>query len=434
MAGRTIRRARWHDPCIDARMIGTGEDLDYYQMMAGAGTNQRLVPFFQPIVSIADGSIYGYEVLGRFQDESGHYSSMGPYFADPTVPGHEKLIRSRKVRELAFLHSRDVGYQGRLFINVKPSWLVQVFKAGSEIPTLRLLRELGLNPENIVIEITEDEFEGDLTVLDAVISRYREAGCKIAIDDFTFHNFDRLIHLRPDIVKIDIRLVKKSVEKREYQKLITSISDFAQEIGISVLFEGVEFEEELVNSIDAGGIFIQGFYFSQPEPELQAPDRFAGRVKSVLDSVIKSQRQEHYGLLSLEFRLNELMSVMLEQISFEGDLDLAVERLLGSLPGACYRAYVCDQFGNQRSSNFVRRESSLFVRDEHFRNRNWGWRPYFFHNLARMDRFRRGFMSNRYIDQETKRETYTYSHPLPGHLFLFMDFTKGSYVSPESND
>ena len=411
-------------------MLSGGGALDFYHMMASASSNYRLAPFFQPIVSIGDGSIYGYEVLGRFVDESGHFTSMGPYFADPTVPGHEKLIRSRKVRELAFLHARDVNYQGRLFINVKPSWLMQVFRAGSEIPTLRLLEELGLNPRNVVIEITEDEFEGDLVILDSVISRYREAGCKIAIDDFTFHNFDRLIHLKPDIVKIDIRLVKKSVEKKEYQKLISSISDFAQEIGISVLFEGVEFEEELVNSIDAGGSYIQGYFFSQPEPDLQIADTYRDRIRAVLDSVIQNQRQENYSLLSLEFHLNELMEEMLKKISFEGDLDEALNRLLGSLPSACYRVYVCDQFGNQRSSNFLRGSNAVFTRDDDFRSRNWGWRPYFFHNLARMDRFRRGFMSNRYIDQETKKETYTYSHPLYGNLFIFLDFTRGSFSSP----
>ncbi|MBL8022390.1 MAG: EAL domain-containing protein [Leptospirales bacterium] len=402
-------------------------------MSAGSTVPQRILPYYQPIVSVSDGMIYGYEVLGRFSDDSGRIWSMGPYFSDPEVSNHEKLIRSRKIREMAFLHARDMEYDGKLFINVKPSWLVQVHRSGKDIPTLKFIQEMGINGENIVIEITEEEFDGEIDILDTVMRRYREAGCKIAIDDFTFNNFDRLIHLRPDFVKIDIRLVKKSVEKMEYQKLITSISDFAQEIGISVLFEGVEYEEELVNSIHAGGSFIQGFLFSPPECDFQDVGRFRPSMHQVLSSVVQSQRDENFGLLSLEFRMNELIHSTLDTANFEADPDSALGQILPTLPDACYRAYVCNQFGEQLSSNFVRSKPGPFVKEPQFRNRNWGWRPYFLHNLTRMERFRRGFISNRYIDQETKRETFTYSHPLPGQMFLFLDVTRGSFASPESN-
>jgi len=374
--------------------------------------------------------IYGYEVLGRFQDEQGRIWSMGPYFYDPEVPNHEKLIRSRKVREMAFHHSRLVEYTGKLFVNVKPSWLLQIHRSGHEIPTLRFIRELGLNGENIVIEITEEEFEGDIDILDAVISRYRDAGCKVAIDDFTFNNFDRLIHLRPDFVKIDIRLVKKSVEKREYQKLITAISNFAQEIGISVLFEGVEFEEELLNSIHAGGSFVQGFLFSPAEAEFQEATRYAPTIERTLANVVKEQRGEHYDLLSLESRMNAQLDPTISLIDFKRDPDDGLGRVVENLPESCYRAYVCNQLGEQLSSNFLRGPEGIFYKQQQFQNRNWGWRPYFFHNLARMDQFRRGFVSNRYIDQETKRETFTYSHPLSDQLFLFLDLTRDSFSSP----
>lgn len=398
-------------------------------MSAGQGRT-RVVPYFQPIISVADGQIYGYEVLGRFEAESGHISSMGPYFADPEVPGYEKLIRSRKVRELAFLRASEMEYRGKLFINIKPSWLVPMQRSDTDLPTLRLLRETGLSGENVVIEITEDEFEGDLLILDSVIRRYRDAGCRVAIDDFTFHNFDRLIHLRPDIVKIDIRLVKKSVEKKEYHKLITSISDFSQEIGISVLFEGVELEEELLNSIDAGGNYIQGFFFAQPGPEFLPDDSFRAQSRRCVDLVVAQNRSENYKQIALEFRMGEMLEAMLARIGEQQDSDALLAAIAPALPEACYRAYICDQYGVQVSANFAR-GSADFVREEKYRGLNWGFRPYFFFNLARMDRSGRGSLSTRYVDQETKKETYSYSHPLPGHRFLFLDLTRGSFASPE---
>lgn len=403
--------------------------MDYFEISSGRGRT-RIVPFFQPIISIADGLIHGYEVLGRFEDESGHVSSMGPYFADPEIPGFEKLIRSRKVRELAFLRASQEAYGGKLFININPSWLVPAHRGVTDLPTLRMLREIGLSPENIVIEITEDEFEGDLHILDSVIRRYRDAGCRVAIDDFTFHNFDRLIHLRPDIVKIDIRLVKKSVEKKEYHKLITSISDFSQEIGISVLFEGVELEEELTNSIDAGGNLIQGFFFAQPGPEFLPDNSFETQARRSLEVVIAQNRSKNYEQIALEFRLGEMMDQTLQEIGAHNEPDALLAALCETLPDACYRAYVCDQFGTQMSANFVRTASG-FERLERYRGLNWGFRPYFFFNLARMDRSGKGSLSTRYVDQETRREMHTYSHPLPGHRFLFLDITRGSFASPE---
>lgn len=405
--------------------------MDYFELTPGR--RQRVVPYFQPIVNVADGRIHGYEVLGRFEDESGKVTSMGPYFSDPDVPGFEKLIRSRKVRELAFLHASQSRYRGRLFINIKPSWLVPVHRPENDLPTLRLIREAGLSGENVVIEITEDEFDGDLYILDSVIRRYREAGCRVAIDDFTFHNFDRLIHLRPDIVKIDIRLVKKSVEKREYHKLITSISDFSQEIGISVLFEGVELEEELLNSIDAGGNFIQGFFFAQPGPDFLPDDCFRPQVRRSLEHVIAHNRSENYEQIALEYRLGEMIEHMVSRAEDQVNPDALLSGLTSALPEACYRAYICDQFGTQVSANYMRTEQG-FERQEQYRGLNWGFRPYFFFNLARMDRAGRGSLSTRYVDQETKRETFTYSHPLSGHRFLFLDLTRGSFASPESND
>ncbi len=72
----------------------------------------------------------------------------------------------------------------------------------------------------MVVEITEKEINENMDIFNRYIAEYRKNGIKIAIDDFYFNNFDRLIKLNPDIVKIDIRLVRLSVSMSRYKKII----------------------------------------------------------------------------------------------------------------------------------------------------------------------------------------------------------------------
>jgi len=388
------------------------------------GSTGTLKPFFQPVVSVADGAVYGYEALGRRKTPE-RVESLGAFFASPEIDESEKISVDRRIREQAIQTMRQSGPDARLFVNIHPEWIYRYHDREDEFPTLQMMRASGLDPSRLVIEITEQEFHSeDFGFLNRLVDRYRAVGARIAIDDFSYANFDRLISLKPDFVKVDIRLVKMSGESAEYKKLIRYISAFAQEVGISVIFEGVETENELENSIEAGGSYIQGFYFAPAAESFLEPDAFRDSIQVALNNVAYQQLHNSRNVLKIEENMNRYLALVIEreQLFERANLDDAVNRILSFLPPQCFRAFICDSMGVQRSSNFTKSVSGKFRIFPERRGANWGWRPYFFHNMVRMNQFRRGVISHKYVDVETKQDTLTFSYPIGQDMYIFLDF------------
>ncbi len=162
--------------------------------------DSRLIPHYQPIIALDTRRIMGYEALGRIRTSQG-VRSLGPFFGDKTVPMSEQIRVDRLLREQALMKFAGDSYrseQGKLFINLKPSWIYQTFIETGELPTLRLLDKYHIDPRNVVIEITEESFLGPMEQLRSVVDVYREQGCLIAIDDVGsgFSNMDRIAQIR----------------------------------------------------------------------------------------------------------------------------------------------------------------------------------------------------------------------------------------------
>lgn len=380
------------------------------------------LPFFQPIVSVADGSIFGYEALARRWID-GQAQSLGAFFNSADRSREEKLSLDRRMRELSLRQARQNGLRERLFLNIHPSWISAY--AGDEFPTIQLLERIGFPAEQLVIEIIEENILAEeFELLNRLLDRYRERGIKIAIDDFSYPNFDRLISLRPDFVKVDIRLIRKSVESAEYRRLIQYIGEFSQELGVAVVFEGVENLVELENSIEAGGSLVQGFFFSEAQSDFQPAQQFRELIQLGLNNVTYRSMLNSESVLRIEESMNRYLALVIErERAFErSNLDDALSRISGFLPPQCFRAFICDSIGVQRSSNFTRSAGERFRFYPEYRGKNWAWRPYFFPNLVRMRATGRGVISHRYVDFETRRHTLTFSYPLGNELYIFLDF------------
>ena len=409
---------------------------------SGSMDSGEILPYYQPVVSVSDGSIYGYEVLGRRRLADGTIESLGPFFHDERSDLQERVEVSREIRRMAFGRIDSLAPHQKLFVNIKPSWLWN-YRAESSLPTLKMLETSGVPPHRIVIEITEDEFQGDLTELFDMIARYRAAGCKIAVDDFNFNFMDRLIHLQPDIVKIDMALVKRIAQSPEYRSLIEYIASFARDFGISVLFEGVETERELESAIESGAEFVQGFHFARAEAEFVDRFQFQSDLREVLQRVVHRNWNRNRNVMTIESVMNRLLSDLLLPMRsalngnggyHEEKVDQVLESILNGLPPKCYRIYACNDRGDQLSSNFERSDGSDFTKRPEFQKMNWSWRPYFLHNLVRMKQYGRGIISTPYRDTETKRETLTFSCPVIADLYLFMDFELPEIPDSESDD
>jgi EAL domain-containing protein (putative c-di-GMP-specific phosphodiesterase class I)/CheY-like chemotaxis protein len=212
---------------------------------------------FQPILTRDGREVYGHEVLLR-SDE--------PNLTDPVqVLEAAELLGSldelgRVIRERAVEAFVQLPSEGLMFVNLHPKDLAD--------PALFLATEpLSSIAQRVVLEITE---RSSLDKLDKVAERVaalRRMGFRIAIDDLGagYAGLTTLAQLEPEIVKLDMSLVRDLHTNHTKRKVVRSMTQLAREIGALVVAEGVETEEELEAVVDLGCDFVQGFYFARPE-------------------------------------------------------------------------------------------------------------------------------------------------------------------------
>jgi EAL domain-containing protein (putative c-di-GMP-specific phosphodiesterase class I) len=381
----------------------------------------RIVPFFQPIVSLQTQRIIAYESLGREIIE-GRVRSLGPFFSDSDIADENHIKVDRRLRELAFdkLMKADGDFQ--LFINLKPSWIYHVFNKTGDLPTLQLIDKYDIPPSRIVIEVVEEDFYGNLQDLREVLEVYRTKGCILAIDDVGtgFSNLDRIAIIQPKILKIDLKILKKSARHEGYRALLRSFSIIAAQMGASLLVEGVETKEDLQNAMLAGARYAQGFLFAPAAPEFLPEDQFTELLREEMSLFHAQELKKHNRLFEIEQALNHLFRAEV-RIQDAIEADDVLERFALLAWDIALRYYICKEDGNQISSNYYRNSDGNWEKDEKFRGSNWIWRPYFIPNILTMKHHKIGILSQPYSDLNTSSFIQTYSCPIGNGFYLFMD-------------
>ncbi|MCS7459517.1 EAL domain-containing protein [Paenibacillus doosanensis] len=383
--------------------------------------DEQLVPYFQPILSLQTQKITAYEALGRMVDEGG-VRSLGPFFQNDVITDEQHLHVDRILREKAIARMARAGSGAMLFLNLKPSWIYRMYKATGELPTLQFIEKHGLDPSRVVIEVTEEEFHGRLDELSSVVDVYRRHGCLVAIDDIGsgYSNYDRIASIQPNILKIDLKLLKKSAMHDGYKALLNSFSILSSQMGSSLLIEGVETKRDLYHSLRAGARYVQGFLFSEAGPCLQQEDAYESLLKEELRRYTEQEIARYRELFSVQNGLSGLVRPD-AQIASAEEADAMIESLLPGIELNVVRIYICRDDGCQVSSNYVRDAIGEWEKDARYRGSNWIWRPYFIPNMLRMSHQRQGMLSQEYTDLDTSRPMQTYSCPIGDTHYLFLD-------------
>lgn len=227
--------------------------------------NDRIIPYYQPIISLAKNKIVGFEGLSRGVSAlDGSLISPIKIFEYAHKYGRE-IYLDRLCREKCINGFNKLNFYNKdvhLFVNIDASIIEQ--GRGSNYLFEQVLSH-GVSPENIVIEINESQVK-DINVLVEFVKKYRKAGFLVALDDLGagFSNFERILLLEPDLIKLDITLIK-DIDKSYYkQEIFKCLVKLANKIGAIVVAEGVETEEELNCAIEYGAHLIQGYLFSKP--------------------------------------------------------------------------------------------------------------------------------------------------------------------------
>lgn len=232
---------------------------------------EELHVLFQPIVDANQQSIYGYEALIRGPKTSPLHSPLRLF--DVATQAGLLVELDLLCRRLAIQRFAELELPGLLFLNVMPLTIVERdFREGL---TLGFIRESGLPPERVVIELTEHVPIHDYDLMRQAVAHYRHMGFQVALDDLGagHSSLRHWSELRPDFVKLDrhfIAGIDREPAKREF---LRSILDVARSLDCQLIAEGVETAAEhlCLWELDRGLALLQGFYFARPSqhPPLQ---------------------------------------------------------------------------------------------------------------------------------------------------------------------
>ncbi|EWC40999.1 EAL domain-containing protein [Pseudomonas stutzeri] len=242
-----------------------------------------ITTLFQPIVSLSERRILGYEALSRGPSNGPLHSPIN-LLATARHAGRLNELEMT-CRETACRRYSQGGLQGKLFLNASPETLLEAsHKPGR---TLELLHTYGIEADKVVIELTEQAPADDLELLDKALHHYRSMGFSIALDDLGagYSSLRLWSQLRPDYVKIDryfIDGIHLDPVKREF---VESILKIARTSRAQVIAEGIELREELAVLAGMGIDLVQGYLLGRPQ-ELPVQD---------IEEVLPSAETQHTG-------------------------------------------------------------------------------------------------------------------------------------------
>lgn len=215
---------------------------------------------FQPIVDVACGRVWGYEALVRGINGEAATSVLSQVNDEIRY----RFDQASRVLAIETAGALFAGRDLRLSINFMPN---AVYEPSACIQkSLAAAKRANFPPENLMFEFTENERMDDPAHVQRIVEAYRKLGFWTALDDFGagYAGLGLLARLQPDLIKLDMELLRDIDLSRAKQAIVAGIVGIARTLDIQVLAEGVESERELTVLRAAGISLFQGYYFAKP--------------------------------------------------------------------------------------------------------------------------------------------------------------------------
>lgn len=337
-----------------------------------------LFPYFQPIVSVANGKVIGYEALARHLDHNNHIVSAGSLFSSPDMDAKQRTELDRQVRWQALQQFSRLDSNTYLALNISAAWIDNLRQLNA-LPTLKMLDELNIDRQRIIIEITEDH--ADLAKLTEIVKRYRKQGLRVALDDFGAGSsqLQRVMAIQPDIIKIDMRLFKKAAKGGFASEVVNLLTRLGKRTGCQIICEGVETDEEFLFGLNCGAQFMQGYLFSPATADFKPANAYEQHIASLRSKFLKNTLARQQAKINAINTIKILIHRLADAL--QGDFNLNELASWNFVQSGIIRFYLCDNNGFQLSPDFNFSEDRWFT-DPRKIGFNWSWRPYFFQLLA----------------------------------------------------
>ncbi|MPY66381.1 EAL domain-containing protein [Deinococcus sp. SDU3-2] len=229
------------------------------------GASGRLCFHLQPIVNLTGGEVYGYEALVRAEGEEGLIGA-GALLQAAEAHGQSRAFDAQARRGAIRQTYPQLAPGQVLFINFAPG---VVYNPDVCLQTtFQTCREVGADFSRLLFEVTESEAFPDLGLLRRILSRYRAEGAQVALDDLGagHTSLTYLAELRPDVVKLDRALISGLHAHDRRTPLVLALIEYAHDLGIRVVAEGIETATELQMVRELGADYAQGHFLGRPAP------------------------------------------------------------------------------------------------------------------------------------------------------------------------
>jgi diguanylate cyclase (GGDEF)-like protein/PAS domain S-box-containing protein len=265
------------DPAMHGRAIYR---LELENDLRRAIEQEEFVVHYQPIVNLQTGAVWGVEALVRWE-----HPKRGLLDPDEFVPVAEESGLVVPMGELVLEEACHRAVEWQLRFPLDPPLAMSVNLSGKQLrrPDLpevigRALKESGLSASSLGLDITETVYISALDANTAALDRLRALGIRISLDDFGsgYSSLSYLKRIPADILKIDKSFTKGLGVEVEDTAIVQTVVDLAHILGMEVVAEGVEIEEQETLLKEMGCDFAQGFYVFKPLPADEVP-RFLSR-------------------------------------------------------------------------------------------------------------------------------------------------------------
>jgi diguanylate cyclase (GGDEF)-like protein len=244
---------------------------------------QQLSLHYQPQLDLKTGKITGAEALLRWfktdnSKEGGTFISPGEFIpvaeqSGLIVPIGEWVMMT--AAKLAVEWTQKYGYEGRIAVNVSGAQFSQSDIVGY---VQKVLKETGIQPSKLELEVTESIFMDDITQTINTLKSLHALGIELAIDDFGT-GYSSLSYLRQfpiDRLKIDQSFIRNALTNKDDASIARTIVRLSHSLNLKVIAEGVETKDHEKFLMEEGCDEVQGYRYSKPIP----PDKFVDFLKT----------------------------------------------------------------------------------------------------------------------------------------------------------
>ncbi|RBQ29028.1 diguanylate cyclase [Aliarcobacter vitoriensis] len=238
------------------------KNIFWTQKIKKALEKDGVFPYFQAIYNIQTQRIEKYEALMRLNDGG---KVVPPFFfLDISKKSGQYLQLTKQMVKKTFEYFKNNEYEFSINLTFQD--------ISNEIISSYILNTIKVYGfgSRVVIEIVESEEIKNFSIVNNFIEEIRSLGCKIAIDDFGsgYSNFEYLIKLNADYIKIDGSLIKDILVNNGNENIVKMIIKFAKDQGIKTIAEFVSSKEIFDKVKELGVDYVQGYYIKEPEASI----------------------------------------------------------------------------------------------------------------------------------------------------------------------